>query len=287
MKYHIIFNPAAKSGKSKPILDVVCARLEQANKEYEIHETVSKGHAETVARQLGADVEEIIAIGGDGTVHEVLNGVVDPQKVRLALIPAGTGNDFCVGAGIPSEPNKVMDLVLNGEAKPTDYINFSGRRCMNVGGLGMDVDVLERVNRGKMKGKLKYLFSLLSSIFLFKGYDIKLSVNGKVYNEKALFAAVCNGSQIGGGIKICPGAAVADGKLEVVTVQKLGFFGIIKTFIALMRGKILECPVTKHFYCEEAEIFPDQLRAVQFDGELYKDHRVLEAKIGRGLKIYR
>ncbi len=287
MKYHIIYNPTAKSGKSKAAFDRVIARLQEAEKEFEVHETLFKGHAEVLASELGVGEKEIIVIGGDGTVHEVLNGIVSPESARLAIIPAGTGNDFCVAAGIPEDTDLIMDKVLKGETKGTDYIDFAGRRCMNVGGLGMDVDVLERVMRGRTHGKLKYLRSLLVSIFAFKGYEVKISVNGEVHTEKALFAAVCNGSQIGGGIKICPGAKIDDGKLEVVLVKRLGFFGIIKTFIALMQGKILTCPVTKHFYCEAAEILPDAARTIQLDGELYHDYRVLDAKIQRGLKIYR
>ncbi|MBQ9081662.1 MAG: diacylglycerol kinase family lipid kinase [Clostridia bacterium] len=287
MKYHIIFNPTAKSGKAKPVLDKVCKRLTQAGKEFEIHETITKGHAKGLAETLSKTVEELIIIGGDGTVHEVLNGITDPQKVRIAIIPAGTGNDFCSGVGISFDPDSAMAAVLRGDAKPTDYIDFSGRRCLNVGGMGMDVAVLERVSRGNMKGKIKYLWSLISTMFTFKGQQVRLSVNGKVYTEKALFVAVCNGSQFGGGIRICPGAEVADGKLEVVLVRQLGFFGIIRAFISLMRGKILSFPETQHFYCEAAEILPDSASTIQLDGELYENCRVLDAKIMHGLKIYR
>ena len=287
MKYHIIFNPMAQSGKSKTVLDKVCQRLEQENREYEVHQTLGRGHAMLLAEQISQFAEEIIVIGGDGTLHEVLNGIVNPQAVRLALLPAGTGNDFCTGVHIPNDPDEVITKVLNGQTQPTDYIDFSGKRCLNVGGMGMDVDVLERVSRGKMKGKIKYLWSLLSSMFTFKGYQIRLSVNGKVYNENALFVAVCNGSQFGGGIRICPSAKADDGKLEVVLVKKLGFFGIVRAFIALLRGKILSFPDTQHFLCEQAEILPDVERTVQMDGELYEGYRVLDAKIMHGLNIYR
>lgn len=287
MKYHIIFNPAAKSGASRAVLERVCARLEEAGREYEVHETMFRGHAEQIASRLPAEAEELIVVGGDGTVHEALNGLAAPEKMRIALIPAGTGNDFCEAAGISFDPDAAMAPVLRGEVKPVDYIDFSGRRCLNVGGMGMDVDVLERCARGSTKGKVKYFRSLLVSLFTFKGYNVRLSVNGRVYNERALFAAVCNGDRIGGGIRICPKASVDDGKLEVVLVRQMNVVGIVRAFIALMQGKILSFPETMHFYCDGAEIRPDRARTVQLDGELYADHRVLDAKIMHGLQIYR
>lgn len=288
MGYHIIFNPHAKNGQSRPILNKVCARLERAGKQYIVYETMYQGHAEKIAKELSEKgEEEFIVIGGDGTMHEVLNGVVDLQKARFALIPAGTGNDFCTAAGVSFDPDASMAFVLRGETKDTDYIDFSGRRCLNVGGMGMDVEVLKRCSRGVLHGKLKYLWSLIVSLFTFRGCKVRLSVNGEVYDENALFVAVCNGYRIGAGICICPGAKADDGKLEVVLSKKTGFVGVIRAFIALMKGKLLEFPSTMHFYCEEAEILPDCDRTVQLDGELYENYRVLKAKIIRGLQIYR
>ena len=287
MKHHIIYNPTAKSGASRSVMEKVCARLREAGREYEVYETLYRGHARAIAESLPPDARELIVVGGDGTFHEVLNGLQNPLDVRMVLIPAGTGNDFCAAAGISFDPDTAMAPLLRGDVKPVDYIEFSGRRCLNVGGLGMDVDVLERCARGSIKGRVKYLWSLIVSLFSFRGCNVRLSVNGKVYNEKALFAAVCNGDRIGGGIRICPDASVDDGKLEVVLVRQMNFLGMLRAFVALMQGKILSAGDTLHFYCDEAEILPDRARTVQLDGELYADCRVLDAKIVRGLQIYR
>ena len=89
MKYHIIFNPMAQSGKSKTVLDKVCQRLEQENREYEVHQTLGRGHAMLLAEQISQFAEEIIVIGGDGTLHEVLNGIVNPKRCGLPFcLPA-------------------------------------------------------------------------------------------------------------------------------------------------------------------------------------------------------
>ncbi|MBP5242080.1 MAG: diacylglycerol kinase family lipid kinase, partial [Clostridia bacterium] len=288
--YHVIYNPTAQAGNNRHILERVEARLKEVNAKYELHPTSYAGHAEALAREytntadMGAsDFAEIIVIGGDGTIHEVLNGLCDPARVRLAIVPAGTGNDFVAAAGIPQSVEKVMDIVLQRRAKNTDYIVTGDRRCMNVGGLGMDVEVVERVAQGTMKGRIKYLLSLISCVFTFKGYRMQIEMNGETREVNALFAAVCNGSQFGGGIRICPGAKVDDGKLELIVVPQMGFFGIIRAFASLMAGKILKFPTTEHYYCDSVKIIPDKVRTVQLDGELYAANAVFDCKVASGL----
>lgn len=287
MLYHIIFNPTASNGKSRIQLDRFVERLQSAGAAYEIHETKGKGHAETIVRELGDEATDVVVVGGDGTLHEVLNGLYAPQETRLTVVPAGTGNDFAVAANIPFDAYRVAEMTLYGEPKETDYMETPNRRCMNVGGLGMDVEVLECCARGKLKGKIKYLLSLISCLFTFRGYRVRAEVNGEILERKALFAAVCNGSQIGGGIRICPNAKIDDGKAELVIVRQMSFFGIIRAFISLMRGKILTFKSTEHFYCDGVEIVPDEPRTVQLDGELYDGNHALKLGIRRGLKIYR
>jgi YegS/Rv2252/BmrU family lipid kinase len=284
--YHIIFNPKAHNGKSGAFLEKVETRLKAENAEYMVHETLYAGHAEDLAHELSGEADVLIVVGGDGTIHEVVNGLVDPKKTSLAIIPAGTGNDFCRAAEI-KDVDKVMDGLLHGEAKETDYIEAEGRRSLNAGGMGIDVDVLERAAKGRMKGKLKYLFSLIASIMSFRGYQVRVHVNGEIHNEKAFIVAICNGSDIGGGIHICPGAVIDDGKMELVIVRYTNFIGTIKAFIRLMKGEMLESPQTLHYYCEEVALLPDRPRTAQLDGELYEDNSVFRAKIEKGLKIYR
>ena len=286
--YHIIYNPTARKGKSKKVLKQIEEFFNSEHVEYKLYKTDRKGCAEELANRLSASEENIlVAVGGDGTIHEVLNGLQDPKKTKLCLIPAGTGNDFCAAAGIGLDVKKTLQILLHGEAKETDYIEAFGRRCMNAGGLGIDVDVLERCARGSLNGKIKYLVSFIQSVILFRGYKVRIKINGEEFEENALFAQACNGHRIGGGIVVCPGAKIDDGKLEVVAVPRLGFFALIATFIAVMQGKIFSRPEAKHFYGEEVEIIPDVPRCVQLDGEIYQNCTSFKAKICHGLRIYR
>lgn len=286
--HHIILNPVAGHKKAIKNLEVAERILKERNLEYAVHQSAAERDAEAIARDLTAQgATEIIVIGGDGTLHEVLNGIVDPTQCRLGLIPSGTGNDFAEKAGIAFDTETAVKNILDGQARDTDYLEVGGVRCMNVAGFGIDVDVLERCKRGKMKGKPKYLLSLIQSLFSFKGISIEMQ-NGEDKKEYcALIAAVCNGSQFGGGIQICPTAVVDDGKMNVIVVDDIkGVFKIIKAFMILMKGGILEYPKTTSFLCEKIRFVPKKPCTVQLDGELYKELD-FDVTLCKGLKFYR
>ena len=289
-KYHIISNPAAgkKKTKTKNALELVENVFIKHGANFQTHLSQGEKDATRIVRGLTeAGETEIIAHGGDGTLHEVLNGIVDPALCNLGLIPSGTGNDFAEKIGLPLDPVQAAELILNSEAKPTDYLDVGGVRCMNVAGIGMDVDVLERCKRGKMKGKIKYLLSLIQSLFAFKGIKVHIESEGRVEERDVLIAAACNGSQFGGGIQICPVADVSDGKLNAVIVDCIGGkIKIIKAFLELMKGRILQYPRANHFVCEKLKFTPASPCTVQLDGELYKNLD-FTVQVRGGLKFYR
>lgn len=305
--YHIIVNPTAGKKKARRNLAIVRRAFGERGADCRVYETACEGDAKRIAAALtSAPAQEtelaseaatadggqapafvdIVVVGGDGTLHEVLNGIADLSVCRLGLIPSGTGNDFAEAVGIPSDAEKAAELILKGETRETDFLNVGGVRCMNVGGLGMDVDVLVRCKKGRIKGKIKYLLSLLQSLFSFKGYEMTLESGERKESHKALLAVACNGTQIGGGIRICPAAVPDDGKIDVMEVDCLGKREIIRAFGYLMKGRVLDYPKAEHFRCDRVRFTPAKPCTVQLDGELY-DGLDFDAKIERGLKFYR
>lgn len=286
--FHIVSNPVAGKKKSGKNLELVQNAFGEAGADFQTHFTYRAGEATEIVRELTQNgATEIVAVGGDGTLHEVLNGVADPTTCKLGLIPSGTGNDFAEHIGLPLDARAAADVILKGETKQTDYLEVGGVRCMNVAGLGMDVDVLERCRRGKLRGKIKYLTSLVHSLFSFKGVQVEVEREGEKEERNVLLAAVCNGSQFGGGIRICPTADEADGKISAVLVDFIdGKLKIVKAFLKLLKGKILEYPATTHFLCDGLKFTPRVARPVQLDGEIYKD-LPFEVKLKRGLQFYR
>ena len=285
--YHVIFNPVAGKKKATKNLRVVERILTERGISYKLHQSCDVHDAEHIARELTeAGETELIVLGGDGTLNEVLNGLADPSVCTIGLIPSGTGNDFAERRGIPLDAEKAMLRILDGEAEEVDYIDVSGTRCMNVAGLGVDVDVLERCQKGKLKGKMKYLMSLIKSLFTFKGCRVKIVSEGKEETRNVLICAACNGSQFGGGIKICPCAKENDGQMDVVVVDCIGgVWKIVLAFIQLMKGKVIEYPLTTYFRCESVEFLPEKDCPIQLDGELYHNH-AFKATLCKGLKFY-
>lgn len=285
--YHVISNPTAGKKGSKKSLDLALDIFKLAGKKCIVYETTCRKDAKEIAYRLtSAGVDEIIVVGGDGTLHEVLNGLVDPRKCRLGIIPAGTGNDFAEAAGLPLDAKKAAELIVNGEAKPTDWLEFDDVRCMNIGGMGIDVDILERCQKGKMKGKLKYLVSLLRSVISYKGWDVSFMQDGEEVKQKVLVATACNGIQFGGGLKICPASKIDDGKIDVVVVEYIkGIFNLAKAFTKLMKGTITQYPATRHFLCDEIKVDAEPC-PIQLDGEIY-ENLSFNVKVYSGLRIYR
>lgn len=286
--FHIILNPVAGKKKAQNNFCAVEKVLKERGIPYEAHQSKAIGDAKRIAEELTKNgATDLIVLGGDGTLHEVLNGLLDPSVCRLGLIPSGTGNDFAGKIGMPMDAEQAILKILESEARPTDYLQVGDIRCMNVAGLGIDVDVLERCHRGKMKGKPKYVLSLLCSLLCFKGYKVTVEVNGETFTRQTLLAAACNGAQLGGGIPICPVAEVDDGKLDVIVVDCLGgIFKIIRAFMFLMKGGILEYPAAKHYVCERVRFTCEDTDASQSDGEVYKGVE-LDIQIRTGLKFYR
>ena len=286
--YHIISNPVAGKKKSTKNLQKVEYIFTARGVSFQTHLSQGERDATRIARRLTeAGEREIIALGGDGTLHEVLNGLADPTACRLGLVPSGTGNDFAEHLGLPLDAENAVSLILNGETKETDYLEIGGVRCMNVGGLGMDVDVLERCKKGKTTGKIKYVKSLLQSLFAFKGYRVEMTSGNRTETHDVLLAAACNGAQFGGGIPICPAAKSDDGKMDAMIVDCIGGkWKIIKAFLALMKGKVLDLPITTHFLCERLRLVPASPCTVQLDGELYRDLS-FDVTLKKGLQFYR
>ena len=165
---HFIINPKAKRGKIAKKVKILEKLLHEKKIEYAFHYTTAKGVATDLAREFSKEPDSIVvAVGGDGTVNEVLNGL-NTENAKFGIIPSGTGNDFITCAQIPTDVEKALDLVLNGETKPTDYMICDGVRGLNVIGTGIDVDILNRCRKSKiLRGKLQYVASLIVSLIKF------------------------------------------------------------------------------------------------------------------------
>jgi YegS/Rv2252/BmrU family lipid kinase len=288
--YHVIANGNVFKGKYASDIDIVKDVFKRAGKDCFIHFTQHAGHAKEIAAELTSSGEEItlIAMGGDGTLHEVLNGVNDTSKCYLGLIPFGTGNDFAEAAGIPGDTKAAAELIAFKCPSPIDYIELTnGLRSINAVGAGMDVDVLERTYAGKRTGRNKYMHAFIQSLIHFKSKNFTIIYNGKEEKHHGLIACLGNGKQIGGGIKLFPKAELSDGYMDLFIVDYLNKFKTLIAFIRLMMGKIDKIKEVTQAKVKEAKFIPEEENyTIQAEGELYNNVS-LEAKVISGkLKFY-
>lgn len=270
--FDIILNPNGGHGASLKALKVVEQCLKDANQDYTIHKTEYAGHAIQLAKELNesSDDLKLIVLGGDGTFNEVLNGLTDLTKVTMGIIPCGSGNDFIKASGHPKKYKEAMDVILQGSTSYVDYIKVGDKRCLNVAGAGMDVDVLTKyATVKKLKGKAAYYYSLFYTLAHAKFHHMEITINGGEPLERSVFMiGIGNGQFIGGGLKVCPNAVIDDGKLEVVIINEIKKSKIIAKLPKFLSGKHLACDFTEEFVTDKLHIKVLDDSQFQFDGEV-------------------
>lgn len=289
--YHVITNGTNFDDTKKSTIETISKIFEKAGKQYTLHVTDHPCHATEIAAELtkGGEFAHLIAMGGDGTLHEVLNGIEDTENCTLGLIPYGTGNDFAATAKIPLDVKTAAEIIAFRAPTAIDYIELeNGLRSINAVGFGIDVDVLKRVYSSKNTKKNKYYSAFLKSLRLYKSTKFKASWDGgqeKEYN--GILACLGNGKQIGGGIKVFPEAKIDDGYMDLLLVDYLSRFRTLIAFLKLSMGKVNKVKEVTHVKCKSVKITPiEGDTTIQAEGELY-DNIPLNAHIVAGkLKFY-
>ncbi len=287
--YDIIVNPLGGKGKSLKALKTAEKIFAERGVEYTVHNTEYAGHATELARELSRKPEaKILVFGGDGSFNEVLNGIENFENVTLGIVPCGTGNDFVRASGHPTKIKEAIDLILKDNVGYIDYIDVGSRRCLNVAGAGMDVDVLLRYAAMKaFRGKLKYYASLIDTLIHVKWHKLRLTIDGKTMDKSVFMIGVGNGTCIGGGMPICPDAKVDDGLLSVVIVNEMKKSRIPVELPGFLSGKHVKKDYTEVYSAKEVTVEVLDDGKIELDGEVIDD-KILECKVVHNvLKVYR
>ena len=241
----IIVNPAAGNGRSMATCESVCKRLEERG------------------------LKTVIAIGGDGTITEAAAGL-HGTRTALGVIPSGTGNDFIKTAGIPSDWEAALELILTKPARPVDCGAINDRFFINVCGAGFDVMTLDFAEKAKkyVHGLLPYLYGVLRAIAAFRPAQMHIEIaEGTVLDGKFMIFSIANGRFIGGGIPIAPLAAVTDGLLDVLIVDTVPNWKLPAYLVPLMLGKLYKCKVSHRYLTTRCRVTSPGMR-MQLDGEI-------------------
>ena len=267
---YAICNPTAGHGRGKKVGRMIEEWLREKQRPCRLLWTEYPGHGTELARKAGSEgAEMVIAIGGDGTAFETAQGLLGTET-PLAIIPAGTGNDFIKTIGVPSDPKEALEHVLSCKPQKTDAGMINDRMFLNEIGTGFDVMVLDYTQKAKKyaRGLLPYLYGVLQAMFRFRAMEITYTLeDGEEMHQRAFVMAAANGGYIGGGIRIAPDARVDDGLLDVVVVGDIPRRKLPLRLLGLLRGKILSFPETQ-FHRVKMLTFTAENMRLNIDGEV-------------------
>jgi diacylglycerol kinase (ATP) len=273
----IIVNPVAGGGRARPFWEKCAARCAAAQVDMEVFETRRRGDAADRAAAAGDRL--VIAVGGDGTVHEVVNGLLRRPGERPprfgALLRAGTAGDLARSLPSPSRPELVPEWLTTNRWRLVDVGRVStstGRRYfINVADAGIGAEVVRRAARGPAwaGGRFNFLAGAVISLLRHRNAWVQLRLDeGPVLRRRIRTIAVANGAYLGGGMWIAPKADVNDGIFEVVTIGDVSRWLGIRSLPMLYQGTHGRLAQVEFGRAQRVEIDSEQPIGVQADGEL-------------------
>ncbi len=255
-RWFVVVNPVAGSGKGLDDYPLISKLLRDANISCEPVFTEHKFHAvELTVEAINRGHRKILVVGGDGTLHEVVNGlfiqkVVEPSQVMLGVIAVGTGNDWVRTFGMPSRYQDAIKAIKEEHSFLQDVGKVSyceahytqSRYMANVSGVGFDAHVQKRFMHLRKKGRtnrLSYIISMLSAFFSYKPTGVKVWVDDKLVHNNLLFSAaigICKYN--GGGMQQLPTAIADDGLLDISMIRPIRIWHILFRFRLIFNGGI-------------------------------------------------
>jgi YegS/Rv2252/BmrU family lipid kinase len=235
---------------------------------FEAYPTAKPGEATTIARQAAeSGVPYVVAVGGDGTVHEVVRGLLGSQAV-LGVLPTGSGNDFCKAVGIPLDLAQAINVLTQRSTRRVDVATFGEHVMANGLGIGLDGAVSHRYRRMKrLRGELGYLWGAIYEALRFRAFPVEIHAPGEHYTGPVLFCGVSNGPYHGGDFQLAPEAKPDDGRLDVHIVRDMAPLRRLAEIPKVRRGKHLDLPEFTLFQAPWVEITVEARAPAHVDGE--------------------
>lgn len=281
----VIVNPKAGSGRGLKDWPIISNQMYNSGVHFTCLFTEHKYHAmELTVKAINDGYRNIVAVGGDGTIHEVVNGIFIQKKVptteiSLAVIPTGTGNDWIRMFGISKTYMEAVKSLVEKRTVLQDVAKVSYyetrvqhiRYMANVAGLGYDAVVNMKYNILKDEGKYGkglYVRSAFHTFARFSPIKFNIKADGKeFYNGMVFSGAVGIGKYNGGGMQQTPYAAIDDELMDLTIIKKMSKLRIIRNFRLLYSGNIYSIPKVIHTQCKKLEIETWPESRIEIDGE--------------------
>ncbi len=234
----LLVNPTSGRGRGARIAPQVAARLRGGGCEVtEIVTTSAEDVPPRTREAIRTLADAVVLVSGDGTIHQVVQEMAGSGK-PLGVIPAGTGNDFARAIGMPlGDPAAAVDRILAGETRAVDLLKAKDELITTIVASGFDSLVNERANRMRWpKGQARYTVATFAELRTFTPLGYTVTVDGQVTETEAMLVAVGTVPSYGGGLRICEGAAIDDGLLDVTIIKPVSRLMLLRLFPKLSKG---------------------------------------------------
>jgi diacylglycerol kinase (ATP) len=270
----VVANPVAGRGKGERLLPKVREFLTDLCVDHEVEVSTGPDDPEEMAREAAErGARMIVALGGDGLVGMVANGLVG-SETAMGVVPAGAGNDFARSLGINHRrPLSVAPSFARASYRRVDAVRVTtavGERVfVNVAGAGFDSEVNETANamRSKLSGTSRYVVALARTLKRFDPAEFDVEVDGRQHRYPAMLIALGNGRSYGGGMKVCPNASLDDGMLDICVVGAMSKARFLRAFPGVFRGTHVRNPRVTMDRGSEVRIHSSTEAVVYADGE--------------------
>ena len=274
-RFYVVVNPQGGAKKGLDILNRVKPIFEESGAELKVLETKYAGHAEEYANEMNYEgFDGFCAIGGDGTMHEVINGMLkrkDKHMLPIGLITGGTGNAFmhdlqCL------DPVESVKRIIKGQLRLIDIakVDASGELfyAFNIIGWGLVTDASSLAEKLRWLGDSRYDIAAVIEVIMSRKRIAKLILDDYEISEDFVFVIACNTVHTGKAMKIAPFAKLDDGKIDIVIVRKASRIQLLKLFPKLFTGEHVDSPLVEYKQVDSFSILPKETSSITIDGEL-------------------
>lgn len=276
MKLFLILNPVAGKNQGERALKKATPLLEKAGIQIELKISEFSGHAITLAREFDpSKFDGIVAVGGDGTLFEIVNGLLKSNRdfdLPIGQIPVGTGNSFIKDLEINSIEDAV-EKIAGGKTRKVDVGFFKypegEHYFINLLGTGFVSNVAHRAGKYKALGSLSYVLGVLEEVVQLRPVPLELTIDGKVYQRDYIFTEICNSTKTGGNMIMAPDAKIDDGLLDIILLNNISKLSLLKVFPQIFKGTHVQDSHAETFKGEHIKIVTETPQRLTPDGEVF------------------
>jgi YegS/Rv2252/BmrU family lipid kinase len=280
LRIRFIVNPFSGVGKNKRLRFYLEKYLDKNRFDYEICFTKAPGHATELAKEAIQNFDIITAVGGDGSVNEVSNALIDSDKI-LGVIPTGSGNGFARHLGISRRLKEAINYLNTADILKIDTCQLNDRKYVNVAGVGFPAWIVFKSKTNKFRGFLGYMKTSLIETFKYRMQTYSIKIDGKEITRDCLCIEVANASMFGYNMKIASKASLTDGLLDVVIIKKVPKWRYLFSMWRFLAGTVHKSSLVETYSAKSVEIKPDKKCSVHVDGEGFLTEDILKFSVNQ------